>query len=56
MTKTASMYFQLKNLTPQMRKAVKVASALEGLNMQEWIVKVIEKEVKRMGIQIEGGD
>ena len=48
-----SYYYQLDNITPGVRKAVKTAAALKGMTMKEWMVYAIKQQAQRQDIIIE---
>ena len=49
-------FYQIRNMPKTLRKAVKVAAALEGIPIWKWIVKELTKSVTRVGVIIEEGD
>lgn len=49
-------HFQIRNFPDDLRRAIKVAAALEDSPSSKWIIKQLRKAVKQAGIQIEEGD
>ena len=49
-------FYQIRNMPKALRKAVKVAAALDGVPMWKWIVRELEKAVRAAGVVYEEED
>lgn len=49
----SNAYFQIRNMPTHVRKAIKVAAAMEGLSMENWIIKSALAQLKRQGVIME---
>lgn len=43
----ANTFFQIKKMNPKLRQGIKAVAAMQGMTMQDWVIKVLTAEVRK---------